>query len=196
MTGDKGVVSKVIQFFTWSSFSHVELMLPGWLAHSALPSGGVAIRTPTESTEEVLLAFDVADLAAALREAESMLGTSYDVGALLSFFYRKNGGWQDPRKWFCSEAIAKILHAGKRFIVREDAVSRIPPEAIYAYAGGRIVTREEAEAILTQYGDKVPESLRSLTPKAKNRIDALSALSVIMALGAVVLSVLNIFKGK
>lgn len=64
---------------------------------------------------------------AAIDFAREQLGKPYDYGGVISWSW--GAGWQDSRRWFCSELTAAALaHAG---IIAAPKAHRISPGDLY-----------------------------------------------------------------
>lgn len=104
------IVSRLIRWFTWSDWSHVELILSDNHVIGSTWKAGVRRTYMAEAlagvTKASIYAIECDEesahvfTAAVLRQE----GKPYDLGAVFGFVFRKN--WQDVNKWFCSELIA------------------------------------------------------------------------------------------
>lgn len=102
--------SKVIQWWTKSPYSHVELIVDGkWI--SSDPTDGVRIWD--EAKIENVELFDYIEIDAGMNDTfhwflGNELGCAYDwKGIVFSQFF--NLGVNSNTKWFCSEIITKLL---------------------------------------------------------------------------------------
>lgn len=101
----RSIGSKVIRWFTWSPYSHVDLVLPDGRLLGATP-GGVSIRLPQYDRIARRARFDIPgmDWEKLAHVLKAQIGKPYDWGALVGLAFR-SGRWHDPDRWFCSELI-------------------------------------------------------------------------------------------
>lgn len=154
----KGIDSWFIRWFTWSKYSHVDLVMEdGKLLGARLTSdqsftgrSGVQIRPPNyENFSNTLCVYlEVSDSQydqfwkIALGEAEK----KYDWGAILGFVFKKD--WRCIDRWFCSEyALWVATQAGIK-LLNLDPINRCSPGLllcsplfIYASHTGRLLYR-------------------------------------------------------
>lgn len=115
--------SWLIRRFTWSPFSHVDLVLPDGRLLGARGSGGVAIRDQDEFS--AVAQFQVDAPASVLDIAASQVGKPYDWEALAGFVSRRD--WQDNDSWFCSELVAWAFAQAGSPLLRTTNLNRITP---------------------------------------------------------------------
>jgi uncharacterized protein YycO len=123
-----GVGSHLIEWFTWSDYAHVDVVLPSGELLGARIDGGVKIRpanykpfvkvarfgiTLPPETEDRIYAF--------LRR---QVGKPYDYSAILGLPFRRD--WHHVEQWFCSELVAAAFEQAGSPLVRE-LTSRITP---------------------------------------------------------------------
>jgi len=123
-----GAGSRLIRFFTWSDFSHVDLVLANQDLLGARMSGGVRIRKGTERTFSKVAQFGV-HVPATIEEQViaflfGQIGKPYDWGAIFGLVFRRN--WQKTDSWFCSELIAAAFQQAGFPLLRE-TLNRITP---------------------------------------------------------------------
>lgn len=101
----KSLISKAVQFRTWSWASHVDFVLPDGQLLGASWEDGVALRdfNPDDYDRVERYTVDMAD-EEVLVHAMSRLGDGYDFAGVLGFLIRKDV--QDANDWFCSEFVA------------------------------------------------------------------------------------------
>lgn len=148
-TKQNSPIAAGIRFLTWSEWSHVEVLVSKDVVFSSDIPDGVRFYPPVEAAEESYVAYDVKDLWAAFNFASGICGEDYDYGAIFGFLSRRDD-WQDPGKWFCSEAATKLLMEGGCNPVRE-TLNRISPGVLYASGVGQVITKEEAMQIVSGY---------------------------------------------
>jgi hypothetical protein len=115
--------SWLIRWFTWSPFSHVDLVLPDGRLLGARGSGGVAIRDPEPFYKVARFQVDAPDRVLDL--AAEQIGKPYDWAAILGIAAR--GDWQDQGRWFCSELVAWAFQQAGRPLLRANHFHRITP---------------------------------------------------------------------
>lgn len=120
----KGTIgSKVIQWITWSDYSHVDFVLPEGRLLGAR-GDGVKIREDYGNYERVKrVQADAPD--SVIHRALSQLHTPYDYAALLGLTFRRD--WENPHAWFCSELVAWAFEEEGHPLLREIPSSRITP---------------------------------------------------------------------
>lgn len=117
--------SWLIRKFTWSDYSHVDIVLPDGRLLGAM-SDGVAIREPYPCDRVARYKLDIPMISHDLAKifAEDQLGKDYDWPAIFGMIIRNN--WQQPDRWFCSELVAwAFQQAGSPLI--NDQGHRITP---------------------------------------------------------------------
>lgn len=93
--------SKLIQWFTWSKYSHVDFVLPDGRLLGAR-GDGVKIREPYYVDKKLICTVDAPE--SVLDYALSQKGKDYDYSALFGFILNRK--IEDNSKWFCSELVA------------------------------------------------------------------------------------------
>lgn len=118
------VGSRLIRTFTWSHFSHVDVVLKNGDLFGALAERGVCQHSMQRYARVKRYRVDV-DAKALVDALFSQLGKPYDWGGVLGLGLRHN--WQDDNKWFCSELMAwAFMQAGAPLLNTEDSY-RITP---------------------------------------------------------------------
>lgn len=145
----KGIGSSVIRAFSWSEFSHVDIVLhdvsngwwlgdDGWLLGArshpdTAPKAGVWVRNPcyapfaktqkfsVEVTDEQHLAF--------WNFIAAQVTKPYDMTAITQFVTHGERDWTEDDSWFCSELVAAgFKAAGVPFFNWDVRVNHIMPE--------------------------------------------------------------------
>lgn len=127
---DKSIASKLIRWRDWSSYSHVDFLMPDGKLLGALPHGGVQIRKPYRVTNKLILSINVTDsqhkdITNALL---SQINKPYDFAGVLGFAFNRD--WEETDKWFCSELIMYGFKQGGINLLRTNTISRITPKDI------------------------------------------------------------------
>ena len=118
----RGILSAIIRFFTWSRYSHVDFIVGPEYLIGPYPGVGTqrekVARRKQKASRWVICEFDASHekMRAAM---ESIIGKPYDWGAIFGFVLRQD--WQDDRAWFCSEAIAWASRMAGTPLVTEKA---------------------------------------------------------------------------
>ena len=148
--------SKLIRFFTWSDFSHVEFVTPDGKLLGADALKGVIltdIDTRISHAKRLLLCeFDCdEDLLWPLVYAQ--LGKPYDWGAVFGMLLRRD--WQALDKWFCSELIIFCATHAKALLLstRMGRYARTSPRDLVLSPALRTLS-EDAEHIKGIINDK------------------------------------------
>lgn len=121
-------LSKLIEWFTWGNYAHVDVVLPNGDLIGARLFGGVRIRRDDLAYSKVKrYAVDVPEstadaIYATLRHE---VGAGYDWLGILSFPLRLR--WNRPSKWFCSELVAWAFYINGVRLVAEPRFERLSP---------------------------------------------------------------------
>ncbi len=125
---ESNIESLVIRWFTHSSWSHVDFVMPNGKLLGARLKGGVELRPPgyarfSRSVDATI----TTPIAAQIYEfALDQIGKPYDWKAIVGFAIDRN--WEDNSSWFCSELVAAACKKCGLIIVNSCAnVDRITP---------------------------------------------------------------------
>lgn len=132
--------SLAIRAFTWSAWSHVDLLddstgqpeLVGAVAPSGVVVEPLAYRLQ-KASRAALVEFRVGSAAAVLAAARSQVGKPYDWSGVAGLVTRSRD-WQGEEDWFCSELVAWALGQGGLPLFREELVGRITPQHLWMLA--------------------------------------------------------------
>ncbi len=139
---EAGVGSAVIRYFSDSSVSHVDLVIPqdmcvtgvrlkkGWLLGARL-HGGVQQRPPSYAkfTRTLRVGVEVPDVEAAYAFAVRQIGKPYNKRAILDFFlHRERTFTPDQPAWFCDELNYQIVAAGGRLLLGTENPLKLTPQ--------------------------------------------------------------------
>lgn len=106
---ESGLVSAGIRAFTWSPWSHVDIVFGDWMI-GAYPGAGVQHIPLAERIAQArdFALFDVPGLDDAKAEdcALAEVGKAYDWSGVVGIGLHRD--WQSPDKWFCSELAAYV----------------------------------------------------------------------------------------
>lgn len=127
---DPGISSWAIRWFTWSEWSHVDLVLRDGRFLGARIDGGVRIRPHDYITPSVFryAYVEVPDPRRIYGWATSQIGKPYDWRAIAGFLPRAN--WHNPHAWFCSELVAGAFEQARQPIIDAET-SRVTPQMDY-----------------------------------------------------------------
>ncbi len=124
--------ARLIQWFTWCNYSHVDLVMPragggeDWIGAR---SDGVKVRAPYPVTRRAV--FQVDAPATVYDFALSQVGKPYDFTAIFSLVLRRQlergQGWRMDDAWFCSELAAWCFEKAGVPLLRADHVNRLTP---------------------------------------------------------------------
>lgn len=124
--------SLLLQFFTFSRWSHVGIVYDGMVIEARFPR--VRMATVAEFQAHYprweFAELPCADEGAAEAFARSRIGRRYDLGGLLAFLFQ-NRDWESSSRDFCSELPILAAAAGGTRYVREGARSRVTPGQLY-----------------------------------------------------------------
>jgi len=103
--------SKLIQWWTKSNYSHVEIIIDDYWVSSSPDQGGAYIhrlRPLSDNWDYVTVKVNEENTPWAIQFANAQVGTKYDwLGVFFSQFLHINK--QDNSKWFCSELVTVLL---------------------------------------------------------------------------------------
>lgn len=122
------IFSKIIQFATWSEFSHVEIVtkqntLIGADAMKGVIESNLQSRL-LHSSKVFLCGIDTNSLGLELY-CRNRLGSEYDWTGIFGFLFKRN--WHEDKKWFCSEIIASGSKDGLDIPLVDEESNRITP---------------------------------------------------------------------
>lgn len=147
-TRNKGLVSRLVCFFTRSDFSHVDIYDPKTdTLIGAMPPVGVREVSMKEvlhdSNKAVLVTMENIPDTKIVKYARSKVGAAYDWPAIFGFAFRRRV--DDPARYFCSELIAKSFAIAGYPMVNEEHHSKQTPDDIYGMEGfGKVKIRRES----------------------------------------------------
>ncbi|MBE0471771.1 MAG: hypothetical protein IBX55_19955 [Methyloprofundus sp.] len=122
-TARRKIGSWLIRQFTWSDYSHVDIVLPDGRLLGARLDGGVSIQ-PTGDFEKCLrVAVDAPDHVIDI--ALTQIGKHYDISAIFGIIFRRD--WHKPKKWFCSELVAWAFEQAGTPLLRTENFNRVTP---------------------------------------------------------------------
>lgn len=99
------ISAKLIEWYTWSEYSHVDLVLPDGNLLGSRFIGGVKIRKPRKFKRELSVVIHNIDEQNIIELLQSQIGKPYDHFGIIGIPLRSRR-WQDEDSWFCSELIA------------------------------------------------------------------------------------------
>jgi uncharacterized protein YycO len=103
----KDPVSWLIRFFTWNTYSHVDVVFRDHVI-GATAQEGVRVTTLREmkrkSSKWAIYEMECPKHHAFRDRIVSQIEKPYDFLGILGFFVRRN--WQQENRWFCSELVA------------------------------------------------------------------------------------------
>lgn len=132
--------SVAICAFTWSAWSHVDLIddtgsapvLIGAIAFQGVVQESLEQRL-AKASRAALVEFPVSDAASVIAAARGQLGKPYDWAGIAGLVTR-NRDWQAEDSWFCSELVAWAFTQGGSPLFREYLVGRINPQHLWMLA--------------------------------------------------------------
>lgn len=115
--------SWLIRKFTWSDYSHVDIVLPDGRLLGARFEGGVSIKPPNNFKKCVRFSVDAPEdvISAALTQ----VGKPYDIVAIFGIIVRRD--WHKSKKWFCSELVAWSFEEAGNPLLRTENFNRVTP---------------------------------------------------------------------
>lgn len=126
-------VSLLIRAFTWSQWSHVEIIDGQDLIGAEMMKGVTVTRLSHRleiSSRAAVVEVPCANPQAVIDAIRSQLGKKYDFLGLLGLVTRQRN-WQQATDWFCSELVAWAFDAGGAPLFRADSAYRITPQHIW-----------------------------------------------------------------
>lgn len=125
--------SLLIRAFTWSQWSHAEIIDGDQVIGANLLQG--VVLTPLAhrlsiSSYAAVVEFPCLNPQAVIDAARTQLGSDYDYFGLLGLVTHQRD-WQSQESWFCSELVAWAFTAAGFPLFRDDLVARITPQDIW-----------------------------------------------------------------
>ena len=120
-----GFGSGIIRWFTWSKYSHVDLILPNGTLLGALQGKGVGIREDSRGGDKFTVNCSEEVAQRVLLNSISFIGKEYDWWGAFAFGPRRD--WQDSKKWFCSELIVHLFAQAGLSLLNTRESHRISP---------------------------------------------------------------------
>jgi hypothetical protein len=125
----KGLASRLIRFYSWSEFSHVDLVLPDGKLLGARLDGGVQIRPPDyeqfTKVKRLVAAVTPRQGTRIYQLALDQIGKPYQMKSIFGFAFRKDA--VSTGTWFCSELVAWLFaKVGHPLVFKP--VNRVSPE--------------------------------------------------------------------
>jgi Orthopoxvirus protein of unknown function (DUF830). len=120
--------SILLRWFTWSKFSHVEVILSNGNTIAATAKHGVCLVKSSDSSKKFVKKFIYLSKFEYFKFEGfllSQIGKPYDWTGVFGFLPRLR--WQDDGAWFCSELVAAAFTcAGKPLTIKDSW--RVTPE--------------------------------------------------------------------
>ena len=117
--------SYIIRAFTWSDFSHIDVVLPNGKLFGALAKTGVCEHDFGVYSAVKRFQVEVADEAKLFEILKSQEGKPYDWAGVIGLGLHRN--WEDDDKWFCSELMAWAFKQAGTPLLNADDAFRITP---------------------------------------------------------------------
>lgn len=114
--------SRLICWWTWSDYSHVDFVLSSGKLLGAR-GDGVKIRDPYPTKRKLIVEVEASE--DVLLAAHSQIGKPYDYTAMLGFIVKRD--WQETDSWFCSELLAWAFEHGGKPLIRADGIYKVAP---------------------------------------------------------------------
>ena len=122
----------LIRAVTWSSWSHVALVLDnGNVIEATYPKvREVPLEIILHNHKKWVIVDIPTDDDKLIEEyARSQVGKPYDITALLGILVHRQ--WTDEDSWFCSELVANSFTKGGFSLFREETIHRITPQNLW-----------------------------------------------------------------
>lgn len=161
-SASNSINSYLIRLFCWSSYSHVDLIIPGrGKAIGAVPGSGVvqvSTLAALKGASRCCLGYvdvpSTLDAASIKSNAAAQLGRPYDWGGVFGLFLRSNMlkviklffsgswglaisalalyNWEDTKKWFCTEFLVWLFRRGGVDLLEGTESYRVTPKTLLA----------------------------------------------------------------
>lgn len=136
-TTSSSLISKGIRLFTWSKFSHVEIVVPGKGYLGAHYGTGVKLRPfdydigPNGKTQRAFVACTPEQAQKVFEFAEKQINKPYDVSGCLGILFHRD--WHNRTdSFFCSELVAAAFEsAGFPLVNPIEKLDRVTPRDIF-----------------------------------------------------------------
>lgn len=126
LSTESGPVSEFIRWYTWSNWSHIDLVLPSGSLLGARLDGGVQVRDPGYANFSKTLMLEAPDAPQSIyEEALKQVGKPYSKETILGLAVRQDYG--SDAEFDCSEFVTYAsIQAGFPFFITQHA-DRITP---------------------------------------------------------------------
>ena len=126
---ENNIGSRIIRYYSWSEFSHVDFVWPTDAYLGARLDGGVRLR-PYNYTKPAKQAFFGIELGKTkereiLGIAFAQIGKPYNWKGITGFAL--NEDWQSGKSWFCSQLVAHCFAAAGEPLLRVSHSDRVTP---------------------------------------------------------------------
>jgi uncharacterized protein YycO len=121
---DEGWGSRIIRWFTWSDYSHVDFVLWDGTLLGARTDGGVQVRKRDYKKFAAVKKYQVEAPGDVIAFALSQVGKPYDRTGIVNFGLHRD--WRAKDSWFCSELVAAAFESAGRPLLQGD-YRRITP---------------------------------------------------------------------
>lgn len=133
-TRQRTLASFLIRLVTWSSYSHVDVIVDGLLYGSRAFHGvkyeGIDERLKSASSSVIMeIDYDGFDFHSAKKFAELNIGKKYDWLGAIGIWLKLDIG--SNKRWFCSELVAEYLKAGGLSLYDKKYYKRITPQNLF-----------------------------------------------------------------
>jgi len=155
-----GPVSSIIRFFTWSTISHVDFVVPNGLLGAR--EMGVKIRPwgTGNPTRDIIAHVDCTDeqAQAVYKFAYEQIGKPYNYLGIVGIVIRHD--FPSKNRWFCSELVIAAFQSAGIPLVNINQVGRVSPEMLLE---SPFVIVDEGLALngTTGYGPKVDKIIQA-----------------------------------
>jgi uncharacterized protein YycO len=127
----KGFISKLIQFQTWSRYSHASLELYG-IVYEAKEFIGTRRFVPKYNSDDVtkVLAVQLTNFQARVMEQflHNQMGSKYDYAQIVRILARQMQRKSSATRWFCSELVYAAFDAVGIALLREINPCQVTPQ--------------------------------------------------------------------
>ena len=129
-TRRRHIGSWLIRMFTWSEYSHVDIVLGNGFVLGAVAPDGVTIQPYWHridmASKAVMMDLPVKSIDDAIAYAHKQIGKPYDWLGVVGIGLRRN--WQEDDKWSCAELVANAASVAGQKPFDDRFMYRITPQ--------------------------------------------------------------------
>jgi uncharacterized protein YycO len=131
------IASALIRWFTWSDFSHVDIVITSAVEEVLIGSrlsGGVKVRPSNyakfSKTKRLSVELSYESETELYQFLFKQLHKPYDWRAILNFAFHRRRNWKEDDSWFCSELVAAAFDNVRHPLLNIAENDRVTPRDV------------------------------------------------------------------